>query len=451
MDTKLSRTKTSIGFRITAVQVLVIIMVCVSVLITTAFTITNYISQRNFYELETTAKSISQIVLNTSFKNERLIEELVSQSQANIEIILLNSELNTVLSTFQGYDKIIVLPSELKDAIRQQKEKGSWDEYYYVVEKFSGIDRSGYVLALSPRDDQLVIRDSFLWSIVRVIIIAVLIGILFGSYITNKIIEPLQNLEKRLKEISKGDFSGRLQVEEDDELGDVAKTFNAMSHQLEAYQKAQSRFIENASHELKSPLMNIQGYAEGLQAGVFNESEVGEALGIIVSESQRLKSVVEGLLFISKIDDENVVVDFEKVDIGDVLNEALRTVYTRIQQKELDLQVIVEEDLTIKGDYSSLLRAFANILDNAVRYADERILVQGLSLENKVVVRIVDDGAGFAEKEMPKVFERFFKGEEGSTGLGMAIVKDIINMHDGEVEIYNHQTGGAVVEVTLPM
>jgi signal transduction histidine kinase len=389
--------------------------------------------------------------LNTSYKNERLIQELVSQSQSNIEIILLNNELNIVLSSFQGFNEIVVLPDELKTAINQSKEQGSWSEYNYVVKRFSGVDRAGYVLALSPRDDQIIIRDSFLWSIVRVIIIAVLIGILFGSYITNKIIEPLQNLEKRLKEISIGDFSGRLKVEEDDELGDIAKAFNNMSQQLERYQKAQSRFIQNASHELKSPLMNIQGYAEGLQAGVFNEIEEDEAFEIIVSEAQRLKSVVEELLFISKIDDESITVDFEKVDISDVMNEALRTVYTRIQQKKIDLQVIIEEDLIVKGDYSSLMRAFANILDNAVRYADERILIQGLSADKQIVIRIVDDGPGFEEKEIPKVFERFFKGEEGSTGLGMAIVKDIINMHQGEIEIYNHSTGGAVVEVKLPI
>ncbi|MFP4456596.1 MAG: sensor histidine kinase [Clostridia bacterium] len=452
MDTKLSKTKTSIGFRITAVQVLVIIMVSVSVLVTTAFTITDYISQRNFYELETTSKGVAQIVLNTSFKNERLIQELISQSQSNIEIILLNNELNIVLSSFQGFNETVVLPDELKAAIvSQSKEQGSWNEYYYFVERFSGADRSGYVLALSPRDDQIIIRDSFLWSVVRVIVIAVLIGVLFGSYLTSKLIEPLQNLEKRLKEISIGDFSGRLKVEEDDELGDIAKAFNNMSQQLERYQKAQSRFIQNASHELKSPLMNIQGYAEGLQAGVFNESEKDEALDIVVSETQRLKSVVEELLFISKIDDESITVEFNKVDIGDIINEALRTVYTRIQQKELDLQVIIEEDLLVKGDYSSLMRAFANILDNAVRYADERILIQGLSADKQVVVRIVDDGPGFEEKEIPKVFERFFKGKEGSTGLGMAIVKDIINIHQGEVVIYNHTTGGAVVEIKLPI
>lgn len=452
MDTKLSKIKTSIGFKITAVQVLVIIMVSVSVLVTTAFTITNYISQRNFYELETTAKGVAQIVLNTSFKNERLIQELISQSQSNIEIILLNNELNIVLSSFQGFNETVVLPDELKSAIvSQSKEQGSWNEYYYFVERFSGVDRAGYVLALSPRDDQIIIRDSFLWSVVRVIVIAVLIGVLFGSYLTSKLIEPLQNLEKRLKEISIGDFSGRLKVEEDDELGDIAKAFNNMSQQLERYQKAQSRFIQNASHELKSPLMNIQGYAEGLQAGVFNESEKDEALDIVVSETQRLKSVVEELLFISKIDDESITIEFNKVDLGDIINEALRTVYTRIQQKELDLQVIIEEDLLVKGDYSSLMRAFANILDNAVRYADERILIQGLSADKQVVVRIVDDGPGFEEKEIPKVFERFFKGKEGSTGLGMAIVKDIINIHQGEVVIYNHTTGGAVVEVKLPI
>lgn len=451
MGTKLSRIKTSIGFKITAVQVLVIIMVSVSVLVTTAFTITNYISQRNFYELETTAKGVAQIVLNTSFKNEHLIEELISQSQSNIEIILLNNELNIALSSFQGFNETVVLPDELKDAINQSKGQGSWSEYYYVVERFSGVDRAGYVLALSPRDDQIIIRDSFLWSVVRVIVIAVLIGVLFSSYLTSKLIEPLQKLEKRLKEISIGDFSGRLKVEEDDELGDIAIAFNNMSQRLERYQKAQSRFIQNASHELKSPLMNIQGYAEGLQAGVFNESEQDEAFDIVVSETQRLKAVVEELLFISKIDDESMTIEFDKVNIGEIINEALRTVYTRIQQKELDLQVIIEEDLMIKGDYSSLMRAFANLLDNAVRYADERILVQGLSADKQVVVRIVDDGPGFEEKEIPKVFERFFKGKKGSTGLGMAIVKDIINIHQGEVEIYNHTTGGAVVEIKLPI
>jgi signal transduction histidine kinase len=451
MDTRLPKSKTSISFKITAVQVLVIIMVSVSVLITTAFTITNYISQRNFYELETTAKGIAQIIANTSFRDERLIEEVVSQSQANIELVILNKDLNIVLSTFKGYDEKLILPDDIKLAIVENKKQGAWSDYYFVIEEFTSINRAGYVVALSPRVDQIIIRDSFMWSVIRLIIIAVLIGILFASYLTSKVIEPLQDLEQKLKEISIYDFSGRLKVEDDDELGDLAKAFNNMSQQLERYQEAQARFIQNASHELKSPLMNIQGYAEGLQAGLFNESEVGEALNIIVSESQRLKSVVEELLFISKIDDENVSIEKKKVDVSDVMNEALRTVYTRIQHKGLDLQVVIEEDLTIKGDYSSLMRAFSNVLDNAVRYAEERILIQGITGDNKqVIIRIVDDGPGFTEKEMPKVFERFFKGEKGSTGLGMAIVKDIVNLHSGEINIYNHQNGGAVVEIIFP-
>ncbi len=451
MDTKLPKNKTSIGFKITAVQVLVIIMVSVSVLITTAFTITNYISQRNFYELETTAKGIAQIIINTSFRDERLIQEVVSQSQSNIEVVILNQDLNIVLSTFQGFDDRLVIPDEIKNAVIEKKTQGSWSDSYFVIEEFTSLNRSGYVIALSPRVDQMIIRDSFMWSVIRLIIIAVLIGILFASYLTSKLIEPLQDLEQKLKEISIGDFSGRLKVEDDDELGDLAKAFNNMSQQLERYQEAQSRFIQNASHELKSPLMNIQGYAEGLAADLFNESEIDEAFNIIVSESQRLKSVVEELLFLSKIDNENVEMKKEKVEASEVINEALRTVYTRIQQRNLDLQVIIEEDLSINGDYSSLMRAFSNVLDNAVRYAKERILIQGITGEEKeVIIRIVDDGPGFLEKEIPKVFERFFKGEKGNTGLGMAIVKDIINLHGGEIKIYNHSSGGAVVEIVFP-
>ncbi len=447
MDTGFPKTKLSLSFKLTVVQVLILIMVSISVLMTTAETITNYISQRNIYELQVAARGLAQVVMNTSYRNDRIVEEIFSSSKLNIEVVILNSDLNIVLNTLHFRGQGMTLPSEIRDAVLMSKTHGSWDRYLYVIEKFSSLDNTGYILAFSPQDEQILIRDSLIWSVLRVIVIAVLIGLLFGTYLTGRLVEPLQNLEKRLRAISEGDFTGRMQGSEDDELGDLAKTFNDMSQQLESYQRAQLRFIQNASHELKSPLMNIQGYAEGLQAGLFNESEIDEALDIIVSESQRLKSVVEELLFMSRIEDSGVELEFGIIELDEIINDALRTVYTRIQQKELDLQVIIGEDIAIRGNYSTLQRAFANILDNGVRYAKSRILIQCQVENSQVVVRFVDDGPGFDIKEMPKVFERFFKGEKGSTGLGMAIVKDVMNLHKGEVQIYNYDQGGAVVEL----
>lgn len=456
MGTNLVKNSQSIALRITIVEVTIIILVSVSVLLSTALTLSNYILDRSYYELTTTAKSLVQIVLNFGMKDFSLVEAFIldeSMVQESTRVVIMDYHFNIKVTTdTEVFPNMARLPADFQSEVLSGKRNGSIKGYLYVVEEIKSITGHiiGYVLTLSTSQETILIRNSILSSVLRIIFVASLLGIVFSGYITRRLIEPLQKLETRIREIASGEFAGEIEVELDDEIGGVTRAFNAMSQQLVLYQQSQSRFIQNASHELKSPLMNIQGYAEGLLENIFDEAERDNALKIITEESQRLKNVVEELLYISKIDDDRTALKFQRLSIADVINDAIRTVYTRIKQHQIKLEVNVDEELTLEGSYTYLVRAIANVLDNSVRYAESKITIDVSRIEQYIRLVIIDDGSGFAEEDIPHIFERFYKGEHGNTGLGMAIVADIIQKHGGNIAVENRPEVGAAIIIHIP-
>ncbi|QOR36560.1 HAMP domain-containing histidine kinase [Clostridium sp. 'deep sea'] len=454
----MKRNSQSIVIRITIVHVAIIILVSVSVVLSVTLTLSNYIMQRSHYELTTTASAIVNVVKNFGLRDFSSFEEWLNDEpvlQRDAKVIILDNHFNIKINSsnnelFGGY---LRLPIDFQSQILSGKEKGAYKGYLYAVKPIttSGVGLTlGYVLALSNHQETIIIRNSILSSVLRIIFVAVLLGIVFSGYITRRLIQPLQKLEVRIKEIASGEFEGKLEVEIDDEIGDVTKAFNKMSKQLVQYNQAQVRFIQNASHELKSPLMNIQGYAEGLQEEIFNDEEEENAYEIISEECQRLKNLIEELLYISKIDDDKAKLEFQTIRISDVVNDAIRTVYTRIKQSNIDLQVNINEEIVVDGNYAFLVRAVANILDNAVRHTRSFIRID-VREEDSIIISVADNGQGFNEEDLPHIFERFYKGDSGNTGLGMAIVADIVQKHHGTISADNLPELGAMVIIELPI
>ena len=456
MDTNSKKTKQSIALRLTVVQIVVILVVGISVLLTSSMLMNDYILEDNYQELEILGSGIVSVIKNSDIQNLDLIRVMtdnIGTQRDSTEVIVLDYQFNTVYSTnFELAQNGQQINEALKDLVLNVKRRNSYLGYLSVVIPVTHATGaiSGYIIALNSREEFTAMRNYIIVMLLRMIMIAILIGVLFSGYLLRRIIEPLQKLENRIRQVSSGDFAGELEIDSDDEIGDVTRAFNKMSQRLVRYNQGQQRFIQNASHELKSPLMNIQGYAEGLQEGIFDEEEKNKALDVIVSETQRLKNVVEELMYISRIDDTGIKLKYGDVKVVNLVNDAIRTVYTRIHHHHIVLEVNVDEDLKIKGDYNHLVRAIANILDNSVRYASSNITVVASDQPNCVEIVIIDDGKGFDEQDLPKIFERFYKGKRGNTGLGMAIVADIVERHGGVIEAYNEPGAGAAIVMKLP-
>ena len=216
---------------------------------------------------------------------------------------------------------------------------------------------------------------------------------------------------------------------------------------IENEAERQQTFFQNASHELKTPLMAIQGYAEGIQAGVM---DAGGAAEVILEESDRMTELVEELLDISKIDMGRQLLAFSEMDIRELLYDSIRAVEPAAAGGIAIVPDFPEEPVMVSCDDTRLRRAVTNILSNGVRYARSQLRLTCRADKRHVTIRIQDDGDGIAEEDLPHIFDRFYMGRSGKSGIGLALTKEIVHLHRGTIRAYNGD-GGAVFEITLPM
>ena len=216
---------------------------------------------------------------------------------------------------------------------------------------------------------------------------------------------------------------------------------------IEKEAERQQTFFQNASHELKTPLMAIQGYAEGIQAGVM---DAGGAAEVILEESDRMTELVEELLDISKIDMGRQLLAFSEMDVRELLYDSIRVVEPAAAGGIAIVPDFPEEPVTVSCDDTRLRRAVTNILSNGLRYARSELRLTCRADKRHVTIRIQDDGDGIAEADLPHIFDRFYMGRSGKSGIGLALTKEIVHLHRGTIRAYNGETG-AVFEISIPV
>ena len=217
---------------------------------------------------------------------------------------------------------------------------------------------------------------------------------------------------------------------------------------IEKEAERQQTFFQNASHELKTPLMAIQGYAEGIQAGVMDTASAAEG---ILAESDRMTELVDELLDISKIDMGRQPLTLSEMDVRELLYDSIRAVEPTAAAGGITITPdFPETPIMVSCDDTRLRRAVTNILSNGVRYARSELRLTCRADKRHVTIRIQDDGDGIAEADLPHIFDRFYMGKSGKSGIGLALTKEIIHLHKGTIRAYNGD-GGAVFEITIPV
>ena len=217
---------------------------------------------------------------------------------------------------------------------------------------------------------------------------------------------------------------------------------------IEKEAERQQTFFQNASHELKTPLMAIQGYAEGIQAGVM---DTGSAAEVILEESDRMTELVEELLDISKIDMGRQQLALSEMDIRELLYDSIRAVESAAAASGITIAPdFSEEPIMVKCDDTQMRRAVTNILTNGLRYARSELRLACRADRRQVTIRIQDDGDGIAEADLPHIFDRFYMGRSGKSGIGLALTREIIHLHKGTIRARNGDTG-AVFEISIPV
>jgi len=266
--------------------------------------------------------------------------------------------------------------------------------------------------------------------------------------ITKRLINPLVQLRTELKKIKARCFAEVQLIRTGGEIGAVAQAVYDMAGELNKFIHVQKQFFQNASHELKTPLMSIAGYAEGIRDGIFEAEEARKGLDIIVSESGRMTNIVTEMTLLAKLDSEEHIFRMGEVSVKELLSETAERVNPMLVRRGLTLHIACyteEAALVIRGDQDKLLQALLNIVSNAIRYASQHIYIQARLVSGRIEIAVSDDGPGIAEELLPYLFHRFMKGKDGESGLGLAIARAIVERCGGRITAENARRGGAAI------
>lgn len=282
-----------------------------------------------------------------------------------------------------------------------------------------------------------------------VLLISALIAFVVGFGMARNITGSFVQLKLFLNSIKNGEQERDKSGIKFNELTDLADYMGDMSDELTASQTLQKLIFQNASHELRTPLMSIQGYAEGISTNVLKNHK--SAADIIITESKKMSELVDEMLYISRMDENPIKEeDMMTIELRPIIEDCREEICVIGEKKG----VVIIESLDgggyfIKGDEKQITKALRNVMSNGIRYAEAKLALSGRIEEGKIIITISDDGKGISEKDLPHIFDRFYKGEGGNFGIGLAITKDIIQRHGGTIEAVNLEKGARFI-ITLP-
>lgn len=395
------------------------------------------------------AKLLTNIPINSnSIKNKLAGKTAIRAAERFIEadLIILNNEREIIYRSLENLDKKTMLKLI---RIGSTAPKGFIVERTVIKDK-SGV-ASGHVILFAKLDNIYELNRLMGGTQLISMLVAGLVALLISLFFGKSLVGPIIALTKKIDKYSVTKKLDINEIKTGDEIQQLDECFIAMTKSISQYDNAQQKFLQNTSHELKTPLMSIQGYAEAIKDRVIEGPAMDEGLDIIIEQSQRLKGIVEELIYLTRIEnsEENLILSL--TNLNELVYSVCQSIKLMAEEKHINIEIEINPELNIICDREKLHRALLNLLSNGIRYADANIRIGAIIENNIIKLFIQDDGCGFKDNEEIKIFDRFYKGERGSTGLGLSIVKAIVEAHGGKIKAHNAGGKGAVFELQLPI
>jgi two-component system, OmpR family, sensor histidine kinase CssS len=318
---------------------------------------------------------------------------------------------------------------------------------YYVVRKLKQEPNGAYLISYmwDTHTKQMVHQLS--WKLILVFVFASIAALVLAALLIRYLKAPLKELGERFEEIAKLNWQKPFDWKSDDEFGKLSNQFEDMRKNLMHYDEAQKHFLQQASHELKTPIMVIQSYAQSVKDGIYPIEKLDDTMDIIMEEATLMEKRVKKLLYFTRVDslrDEKPV--REKIPFGELAG----VIKERFANNRPNVSIAIEgEETIIKVDPEQWLVVLENLMENALRYAESSIKLNAQTLGDTATITIDNDGEPIPAEEFKLLFEPFNKGKKGQFGLGLAIVKRIVERHGGQINVFN-QTKGVRFRITIP-
>ncbi len=438
-----------IGTKLLLTYFLLIISIFLLTSLSFRFISQSYLIHETEAQLQKEAKVVSQLLGKSVLSSATVKDRLTNRKALAVSERLMSSKLIIWSSERE------VIYTDLNDPALIDMKFGQGNRRKFVFETVTISNKNGktlgYVTLVAHLEELQEVNKLMRRSQLISLAISGLIAVVLGLFFKRELTRPIQRLAEHMKHFSLKVRTDEIDLQSRDEIGELAESFNLLSHKLRQYDEDQKLFFQNASHELKTPLMAIQGNAEGILDGVVVGENVERSLNVIIVESQRLKQIVEGITYLARLEGMEDSFRFGVTSLEEVIRAAIQSVMVVADQRGIN--IVIDNQLMGKVtlDKEKLTRALINLLGNAIRYAETAVLVKCYHENKKMMIEIIDDGQGFSPGEEEKVFNRFYSGEAGGSGIGLAITKAIIEGHGGSIMAYNGEIEGAVFKTSIPM
>ena len=309
---------------------------------------------------------------------------------------------------------------------------------------------------ISPEPAHKMFVDAVHRYLIWACLAAMILAVVLSFFMMHRVLAPLTRMTQITQEISAGNFSAHVPVESRDEVGRLAQAFNRMAENLKKLESLRRSLMIDVAHELRTPLTNIRGYLEALNDGVLPPSK--ETFSLLQSETMRLVQLVEDVLRLARADAARKSLHLESVDLCQALRNAIDPFSHSFNQKQLDVGLqLPPEGVTVSADPNRVARVLRNLTDNVARYTPAKGKVEiGITPDSDTVrIDFINSAQELAPEDLPYLFERFYRGEKsrsrqhGGAGIGLAIVKELVEAHGGSVGA-SSVDGRIRISITLP-
>ncbi|WP_139114491.1 MULTISPECIES: sensor histidine kinase [Lysinibacillus] len=398
-------------------------------------------------------------ILERNFEKETLAHVVLMESKENTDVVI-TDKTGKILAASHPHPEIQAYIKNSEDNVPYNGKvlQGDWQEEKYIS-TISPIQKQqttiGYVFMFQNTDSIHALMERLNRHFLIVGIISGVVTIAVIIVLSRKLAFPLVQMKEATLKMSKGDFTVALSTNGKDELSDLSNAIQLLSDDLHHLREERKEFLSSIAHELRTPLTFIKGYTDILYKRDLTERDRQKYLGIIIEETNRLSRLIKDLFDLAKMDENSFVIDKESLHLDKFLANIETKLSPAFQEKQIHFFVQCEEGLTLMADSARLEQIILNLLNNALTYCSSgdstSIIVKRHS--RYLQISIKDTGKGIPKKDLPYIFERFYRVEKsrtralGGSGLGLAIVKELVHAHGGEVTVFSEENKGTTFEL----
>ena len=395
----------------------------------------------------------------------------ILESYMESGIVLVNRDAKVVL-TSPGFDGVLIGDDLVYEKLTDQVMNG--EIVTHQLKKGEVFDTPMLVVGYPVSEGYLAgifmcrplpqieasLMEMYQMSVLSLFIVS-LLGLIVSFLTAKHVALPLVMMNRAAKVIANGDFEQRVEIHSNDEVGELAESFNHMAESLQAHEKVQKDFIANISHDLRSPLTSMNGFLTAMLDGTIPQEKREKYLKIVLEETDRLSRMTQGIVELSRAQSSAILLEETDFDINGLIRSNIEMLEPQLKEKQVRIRGIYDEEETmVHGDKDKISRVLQNLLSNAAKFSPEGGVIEvetTLQGKKKVLISVKDEGPGISQEDQKYIFDRFFKSDttrnedKVGSGIGLAIAKEFMLAHGENITVKSEEGKGATFAFCLKL